>query len=362
MKRLQQIVIEVTEACPHACLHCYNYWREHRAPLKDPETLSRAEILDLVRKVRREAPIETVALSGGEPLLRPDLPDLVTDLVQDGLNVVVITSGALLTDKRVARFPEGSLFEITLFSTMASLHDRIAGRRGAFQRVLAGALSVRRHHCELAAAVVVTCLNAHDVGPTIELALALGANGVLLNRVNLNRITLSSAQQLAPSAEQLAAALDAADTVARETGAMVAAAVPVPPCVVDGRRYQHLHFGWCPRGNDDSYYTISHNGLVRPCNHASVILGDLRTQGFAEIVDGAQAANFWAPIPPACRACRHPLRDQCRGGCPAASHECYGTRTRWDPYVDVSKCEWPTRPSVEKAQVTETRLRRGEAP
>jgi hypothetical protein len=41
-------------------------------------------------------------------------------------------------------------------------------------------------------------------------------------------------------------------------------------------------------------------------------------------------------VPPACVRCEHPLRDLCRGGCPAASDECYGTRERWDPIIDMT--------------------------
>ena len=70
-----------------------------------------------------------VALSGGEPLLRPDLPGIVNDLTAEGLGVVVITSGALLTDKLLEQCPATVQFEFTLFSTDERLHDRIAGLR-----------------------------------------------------------------------------------------------------------------------------------------------------------------------------------------------------------------------------------------
>jgi pyrroloquinoline quinone biosynthesis protein E len=330
-----RIVVEVTQACQHACVHCYNYWQQDRGPVRGPDTLSRSQILDLVRKVRRDAPIKQVALSGGEPLLRDDLPEIVGDLVDDGLGVVVITNGGLLTDERVARFPEGTIFELTLFATDAALHDRIAGRPGAFRRVIAGAACVQRYRCRLALAVVVSRLNAHEVRRTMELGIALGADAILLNRVNLGRQTLALADRLVPTLQQLTAALDAAQSVVRDYEATVAVSVPIPPCLVDPAPYADLHFGWCPRGGKDAYYTIGHNGLLRPCNHASVVLGDLRRQSFAEIVESEETRRFWEPVPAACRACAHPLAALCRGGCPAASHECYGTRERWDPIVDL---------------------------
>jgi MoaA/NifB/PqqE/SkfB family radical SAM enzyme len=280
----ENVVVEVTQACHHRCLHCYNFWRDERAPVKDPETLSRSEILKIIRKVARDTPLRQVTLSGGEPLLRKDLPEIATDLAAEGFNVVVITSGALLTDERLKRFPPDTVFEFTLFSIDAKLHDRIAGREGAFAKVIRGIQRAGRHNFRLVLACVINRLNAHDVLQTIELGIALKAEAAMFNRINLTRLTMPLADQLVPSKEQLTQALDAAEEAARRYGISVAVSVPIPPCVIDISRYQHLHFGWCPRGGDGAYYTISYNGLVRPCNHSSVILGDLRTEGFAEIV------------------------------------------------------------------------------
>jgi radical SAM protein with 4Fe4S-binding SPASM domain len=330
----EHVVVEVTQACHHRCLHCYNYWRQRRAPVKDPQALSRAEILGLIRKIRRDTPLRQVGLSGGEPLLRPDLPEIATDLAAEGLGVVVITSGTLLTDELLERFPPETIFEFTLFSVDAGLHDQIAGRPGAFKKVIRGIQCAGRHNFRLAMACVINRLNAHDVLQTIELGIALKAEAVLFNRINLSGSTLPLADQLVPSVEQLRQALDAAEEAASRYGIPVAVSVPIPPCVIDISRYKHLHFGWCPRGGDGAYYTVSYNGLMRPCNHSSVILGDLRSESFVEIVTRESTRAFWQPIPSECQDCKHPLRDSCRGGCVAASHECYGTAARIDPFVE----------------------------
>jgi PqqA peptide cyclase len=329
----ENVVVEVTQACHHHCLHCYNYWRRRRAPVRHPQTLSRAEILGIVRKIRGETPLRQVTLSGGEPLLRPDLPEIASDLAAEGLGVAVITNGTLLTDERLERFPADTLFEFTLFSVDAQLHDRIAGRAGAFKEVVRGVQRAGRRDFPLALACVVNSLNAHDVLQTIELGIALKAQAVLFNRINLSRAALPLAGELVMSAEQLRQALDAADEATRLYGIAVAVSVPIPPCVLDISRYKHLHFGWCPRGGDGAYYTVSYNGLLRPCNHSSVILGDLRTESFADIVTREATRDFWRPVPPECQSCEHPLRDSCLGGCPAASRECYGTAARIDPFV-----------------------------
>jgi len=341
------VVVEVTQACHHRCLHCYNFWREERAPIRDPATLSRAEILEIIRKVRRDTPsLEQVALSGGEPLLRPDLPEIASDLAREGLNVVVITSGTLLNDERLQRFPPNTVFEFTLFSIDAKLHDQIAGRPGTFAKVIRGIQCAGRHNFQLAMACVINRLNAHDVLQTIELGIALKAQAVLFNRINLSRSTLPLADQLVPSAKQLTEALDAAEEAARLYGISVAVSVPIPPCIIDISRYQHLHFGWCPRGGDGAYYTIGYDGLVRPCNHSSVVLGDLRKESFAQIVRRESTQKFWQPIPLECRTCQHPLRDSCGGGCLAAGHECYGSGEQMDPFIAHCLSATPAKQSI----------------
>jgi radical SAM protein with 4Fe4S-binding SPASM domain len=168
------------------------------------------------------------------------------------------------------------------------------------------------------------------------LGVALGAQAVLFNRINLSRWVFARKKNLVPNAFQLRSSLREADELSAKYGIPVAVSVPVPPCVANPGDYPHLHFGWCPRGGNDAYFTISHDGYLRPCNHSSVVLGDLRKQGFADIVTGKKALDFWASTPIECQECEHPLKSKCLGGCPAAAHECYGTAARRDPFVELS--------------------------
>ena len=335
MLSFEQIVLEVTEACPNACLHCYNYWRDDRAPLRSSGTLTRDEIRAIIRNIRADSRLKHVGISGGEPLLRRDLPGIVSDLNDEGLGVLVITGGGSLTEAVLSRFPRETAFEMTLFSSDAALHDRVAGRAGAFARLIKAALLVTGRGHPLAISVVANRLNAHRTGDALRLGLALGGNAFLFNRMNLTRATLPHAGELAPTPEQLSAALDQAEEFARECHTTISVSVPIPPCVVDLTRYRHLFFGWCARGGADSYYTVGYNGLLRPCNHSSQILGDLRTHSFRELVRSRRTRSFWRPVPARCRQCELPDAHLCRGGCPAAADECYGTRSRPDPVVDV---------------------------
>ncbi len=333
---VRHLIIEVTERCNNNCAHCYNFWRGSGQERRDLRPLPRADIRSLVAKVLLEAPVEQVALSGGEPLLRPDLPDIASDIADMGLRVVVITNGSLLDLQRLRRFPRGCVFEVTLFSSDPGIHDSMAGRR-RYETLIRNLAVLSGTGLSFVIAAVITSKNAHDVARTIQLAIALGAQAVLLNRVNLGRRMYIHSPELVPSAVQIQSALSEADAAARKYGITILVSVPIPPCVANPGDYPNLHFGWCPRGGVDAYYAIDATGKVRPCNHSSFILGDLRKSSFGEIVGGRNTRSFWRPVPPECQACKLPMKELCRGGCPAASDECFGDRLHMDPFVQLSR-------------------------
>jgi pyrroloquinoline quinone biosynthesis protein E len=332
---IENLIIEVTQACNHSCLHCYNFWSEDRLPVKTQGTLSRAEINKIVHDIQLTSPLKAVALSGGEPFLRKDLAGIANDLADKGLKVVIITNGTMITDERLQSFPEATLFEITLFSSDSKIHDHIAQRPGAFNRVINGAIAVKKRNSGLAIVCVMSRENLQKLDQTIELALALGADGIALNRVNLSAQNIRFSQQLVPQVGELTEALNLAEQTAGKYGITLALSVPIPPCIAEPANYEHIQFGWCPRGGKNSYYTIGYNGLVRPCNHSSLILGDIRKDSLLKIVQAAKAEILWSAFPQECKLCPHDLRDYCKGGCPAASYECYKTSEKIDPFVNL---------------------------
>ena len=297
--------------------------------------LSGGEWLDLLKNTLIEAPLKQVAISGGEPLLYHDLPEIISGIIKMGLGVVVITNGTLLDQSMLKRFPAGCTFEVTLFGVHGRIHDQMAGR-AVFKKLIRNLSRIETYGHGFVLANVITSLNAHDVTRTIKLGIALGAQAVMFNRINLSKRVFSYRKHIVPSASQLRSSLSQANELSAKYEIPVAVSVPVPPCVADPGEYPNLHFGWCPRGGSDAYYTVSSNGYLRPCNHSSVVLGNLRTQGFAEIVMGQKTKDFWDSTPVECKDCRHPLKNKCLGGCPAAAYECYGTINRRDPFVDLA--------------------------
>ena len=89
---------ESTVACNLACVHC----RASAQTAPEPDELTTDEVFGLIDQLAEfSQPI--FVISGGEPLMRPDLEDLIGHAVGRGMRAVISTNGTLITEDRAAR-------------------------------------------------------------------------------------------------------------------------------------------------------------------------------------------------------------------------------------------------------------------
>jgi len=130
------IAWEVTRACAYACDHC-RADAQHR---RDPRELTTAEGMALIDELARFGrPI--LVLTGGDPLMRPDLFDLAAHADAAGLRVSLTpTATALVTADRMARARDAGIRRVafSLDAPTAEVHDRFRGFAGSFERTVRG--------------------------------------------------------------------------------------------------------------------------------------------------------------------------------------------------------------------------------
>jgi radical SAM protein with 4Fe4S-binding SPASM domain len=333
-------VLELTRRCNHRCLYCYTAWGAPKLGYPEPPQpeMTTAEITALIASLQTEAPIEFIALSGGEPLLREDLPEILSFIRDRNITPIIITNGTLLTKERVAATMVGGSYEVSLHSYRPQIHDRLSGRQGAWHKVIDGMTNVRKAGGNLVAAFVATKLNYMDLLHTAELAIALGCWGMLYNRMNLGAHNLQFAEELLPTPAMIRENLDMLEELGAKYSFAISVSIVIEPCVVDIRKYKHIHFGWCPKGGENSYFTIDPVGNVRTCNHSPVILGNLKRERFTDLFyHHPYVCSFREQMPGECASCEPELKAICGGGCSAASEQCYGTPSRVDPFVTLSR-------------------------
>lgn len=335
-------IIELTKRCNNRCLYCYAVWGTDCEDIdcgQKPE-MSTEEIKQIISKLQVEVGAENIGLSGGEPLLRNDLPEILSFIKNLGLNSVVITNGTLLTQEKAEETADAGLFEVTLLSFREEVHDRLAGRRGAWDAAWRGMTNIKKSGGNFVSVFVATKLNYMDLKNTAKLSIALGASGLMYNRINLGSHNICHADQLLPTPEMIRQNLDDLEEIGKEFDLPIAASVVIEPCVVDIGKYEHIQFGWCPLAGENSYFTIDPTGDIRICNHSPSILGNITRDRFIDIYKmHPYVRSFHDTWPEECHSCNHQLKDICRGGCKAAAEQCYGTLDRVDPFVTLSKLQ-----------------------
>ncbi len=333
--RLQSLIFEVTQRCNHACLHCYNVWQKNLAyPRGELDT---ARTLDLLAKALDETICPHVTLTGGEPLLRPDLSKIADFLRRRKVQSTVISNGRLLDRARIIELLQCGvgLFELPLLSHRRETHDELSGVCGAWDGVLAAMAEIRLQGGQVVAAIVATRKNVEHLYETIQLAFAFGARGIMLNRFNPGGRGFNHLEVLLPDAAQLRRALQTAETAALEFNLPISCSIPIQPCLVDSSQFPHLGFGFCSAGTDRAYYTVDPLGNVRPCNHTDTILGNLFEVPFPAMILGERMAAFRQAVPSFCRCCTRV--DRCQGGCKAAAQVCYGSLLAEEPFLHLNR-------------------------
>lgn len=169
------VIWEVTRACQLACVHCRAEAIKHRDPLE----LSTAEgqlLLDQIAGFGRPLPL--VVLTGGDPLERPDLTDLVA--YGTGLGLSMAASPSV-----TPRLTEGALAElrdagtkavsISLDGASAASHDGFRKVEGVFEATVEAMASVRELGMRLQVNTTVTADNVTELPDILRMVLDAGA-------------------------------------------------------------------------------------------------------------------------------------------------------------------------------------------
>ncbi len=139
------VIWEVTRACALACVHC----RADAIPRRDPRELTTEEgyrLIDQVRAFGARPPL--LVLTGGDPMRRSDLAELVRHAADVGLTVALTPSGtALATPARLAELKSAGLSRIavSLDGPDAASHDafrRVRGSYGWTMRIIEATLAL----------------------------------------------------------------------------------------------------------------------------------------------------------------------------------------------------------------------------
>ena len=166
------IAWEVTRRCNLACLHC----RASAQNIPYNQELSLAEASQLIQSFPKTgSPL--VIFTGGEPLLRSDIFELVSLVKAQGLRAAISVNGTLLNAYNVAKMKESGISRcsISLDGENAITHDRFRGVPGAFEQALRGIALLRKEALSFQINTTITPHNLHSLAGMLNLCKQLGA-------------------------------------------------------------------------------------------------------------------------------------------------------------------------------------------
>jgi PqqA peptide cyclase len=341
------LLAEITYRCPLHCPYCSN-------PVAVPIAASLSEVqrhqedggyssgeltTDEWKRVIREAAalgVLQIGFSGGEPLARRDLEELVRAAREAKLYTNLITSGIGLDDDRVRALRDAGLDSVQLSfqSDNADLGDEIAGVR-AHQRKLEGASKIRAAEIPLSLNFVIHRRNIDRLPQMIALAETLGAERAELANVQFYGWAFLNRAALLPTREQVVRARE----IATAAKARLVGRIEIFYVLPD---YYEKRPKPCLNGWGQRYLTVNPVGDVLPCPTASSAIPDLcfenvRTRNVDWIWNESESFNRfrgtdWMPEP--CRSC--PQREIDFGGCRCQAALLTGSAANTDPVCELS--------------------------
>jgi pyrroloquinoline quinone biosynthesis protein E len=325
------LLAELTHRCPLQCPYCSN-------PLALERAASELDRDGWLRVLDEAAAlgILQVHFSGGEPLIRRDLPDLLARTTALGLYSNIITSGVLLDDRMMATLMAAGVDHIQLSfqDSDAAENDRIGAYAGGFEKKRQAADRIREAGLPLTLNFVVHRTNVARVPEMIAMAEALGAERIEIAHVQYYGWGLVNRAALLPSLDQLRASTEVVEAARARLNGRIVIDYVVPD--YHATRPKACMGGWGRR-----FINISPTGRALPCHAAETLPGfdfpSVREMSLAAIWNESEAfaryrGTAWMPEP--CRSCDRQEIDW--GGCRCQAFALLGDAGLTDPACDLS--------------------------
>ena len=325
------LLAELTFACPVQCSYCSNPL-ELSASRKNE--LSTEEWIRVMRQARKLGAVQ-LGFSGGEPLVRTDLEELVVEAKSLGYYINLITSSIGLTTEKITTLKGAGLGHIQIsFQGSNRESNKLLGGTDSFDHKVAMTKEVIKQELPLGLNFVLHRQNMHQVKEFLTMAQSLGAEFVELANCQYYGWGLHNREHLLPSQEQLIDA-ERVTNEFREQHKGDMDIFFVAPDYYDDRPKK------CSNGWGSTFMTVNPEGEVLPCQAAKVIPGlefpNVRDHELTDIWHKSDLFNRfrgtdWMTEP--CKSC--PEKEIDLGGCRCQALMLTGDATNADPVCSLS--------------------------
>jgi AdoMet-dependent heme synthase len=328
-----------TNACNARCRHCSS-----NSTTRSPDELTTEEAFGLIDELA-EAGVVDLAVSGGEPLLRKDLFQIIEHARRRGMSVGVGSNGGRVTPSQLRQLKEAGInrFQVSL-DGLPNQHDWLRRWPGLFTRVQ------------------LTLALAHDAGLPTHVCCTINRNNAatlegfadLVAAAGVKRLNLSRYVPTGRGTDALDLSDDAWKSIARRCidirerhrGRLEVVTHLAQQILVDPEVQDMPAFIGCQAGIGQGCVTAT--GDVLPCVLLPIPMGNVRQRRFAEIWRDSPVTKALRAraLEGACGTCK--LTDRC-AGCRAVAFAKTGNYLATDPRCWVTTIRLPDKRRKEKA-------------
>jgi AdoMet-dependent heme synthase len=313
------VQLHLTEKCNLSCHHCYQN--------SISDEMSYEDVIHAINSIASTIHCwvshysmemtPSIHFTGGEPLLREDIFDLLRYARSKGFSTSLLSNGTLINNKIARRLKDVDVRDVQVsIDGLEEVHDTIRGS-GAFRKALSGILYLVIEGIETNINVTVSSLNYFEIDSLVRLAGKLGVNTVGFSRLvpcgkgkKLSEYLLTP-KQLTNLSEKLLQSknVNGVSLVSRDPLINL-------PDDVDSISIPQLEFplGGCAAGIFG--VTITADGTIMPCRRMDLAIGNIKTDNFRQLWAESQVltslrnrhcyhgncrtCQYW----PICRGCR----------------------------------------------------------
>ena len=324
------MLAELTYRCPLQCPYCSN-------PVEIARYNNELATEDWIRVMQqaRKMGATQLGFSGGEPLVRKDLEELISEARGLGYYTNLITSGVGMDEARVKAFKEAGLdhIQISFQASNEELNNYLGGTK-SFKHKQEMARVVKEFEYPMVLNIVLHRKNVDQIRDILDMTVELNADYVELASTQYYGWSRVNIDQLLPTREQLTRA----EIVAKEYQEKMKGKMKIIYVIPD---YFENRPKACMNGWGSIFLTIAPDGSALPCHAAAQLPGlefpNVRDHSIEHIWNDSGAFNKfrgfdWMQEP--CRSC--PEKEKDFGGCRCQAYMLTGDATNADPVCDKS--------------------------
>ncbi len=327
------LLAELTYRCPLQCPYCSNPidYAQYK------EELTTGEWFDVFDQARQMGAVQ-LGFSGGEPLVRQDLEELVAYAHQQGFYTNLITSGMGLTEARIASLKDAGLqhIQISFQASDPSVNNALAGSKHAFEQKYEMSRLVKQYDYPMVLNFVIHRQNIDQIDQIIDLCLELEADTVELAICQFYGWAFENIEGLLPTKEQVVRA----ERITNEYRQKIEARGIKCKLIFVVPDYYEERPKPCMDGWGKIFLTVAPDGTALPCHAARQLpieFPNIRQTPLKDIWYDSDSFNQYRGdewMPDMCQSCSDKERDY--GGCRCQAFMLTGDAKNADPVCGKS--------------------------